>query len=39
VHDAYCEEHPHFRNHITRTTSDYIMAQYKERLEKHDFTY
>nr|DAS75562.1 MAG TPA: hypothetical protein [Caudoviricetes sp.] len=39
AYDAYCEEHPHFRNHITRTTSDYIMAQYKERLEKHDFTY
>ena len=39
AYDAYCDAHPHFRNHVTRTTSDYIMAQYKERLEKHDFTY
>ena len=39
AYDAYCEAHPHFRNHVTRTTSDFIMAQYRERLEKHDFTY
>ena len=39
AYDAYCDEHPHFRNHVTRTTSDFIMAQYRERLEKHDFTY
>lgn len=39
AYDAYCEAHPHFRNHVTRTTSDYILAQYRERLEKHDFTY
>lgn len=39
AYDAYCDAHPHFRNHVTRTTSDFIMAQYRERLEKHDFTY
>ena len=39
AYDAYCEAHPSFRNHVTRTTSDYILAQYRERLEKHDFTY
>lgn len=36
-YEKYCEKHPDFRNNQTTTTIEHIKANYKERLEKHDF--
>jgi hypothetical protein len=36
-YEAYCEDHPGFRNNQTTATVKYIKRNYNERLEKHDF--
>lgn len=36
-YDAYCAEHPLFRNNVTVLTSQRIKEIYRERLEKNDF--
>lgn len=36
-YDAYCEEHPKFRNNQTAATVVHIKKVYAERLEKRDF--
>lgn len=36
-YDKYCEKNPDFKNNQTLATIEHIKANYKERLEKHDF--
>ena len=36
-YEKYCEDHPDFRNNQTLATIEHIKANYRERLERHDF--
>ncbi len=36
-YEQYCEEHPLFKNDMTRLTTQQIMKAYTVRWEKHDF--
>lgn len=35
----YCEAHPEFKNDQTVSTTEYLLIEYKKRLEKRDFLY
>lgn len=36
-YNQYCDEHPKFKNHMTATTSEMILSEYRKRMENHDF--
>ena len=37
-YEDYCNDHPKFRNNQTSATIEYLTTQYKERLDKHDWS-
>lgn len=39
LYKNYCESHPEFKNDQTVSTTEYLLAEYKRRLEKRDFLY
>ena len=38
-YENYCQAHPKFKNNQTVATVEHIKNEYRERLEKHDWTY
>ena len=36
-YDAYCKDHPDFKNHITKISSKRILSEYEKNLENHSF--